>query len=73
MEFYGLIIVNGPVQIMGGGSAPSGCNVYGALIASGTIETDLGGAMCYRYNSCAQRDLFRNRPYNQLSFREMPD
>jgi hypothetical protein len=73
MEFYGLIIVNGPVAILGGGSAPSGCNVYGALIASGTIETDLGGSMCYRYNSCAQRDLFRNRPYNQLSFREMPD
>jgi hypothetical protein len=73
MEFYGLIIVNGPVQILGGGSAASGCNVYGALIASGTVETDLGGSMCYRYNSCAQRDLFRNRPYSQLSFREMPD
>lgn len=72
MEFYGLMIVNGPVQIVGGGSAPTGCNVYGALITSGTITTDLGGAMCYRYNSCAQRDLFRNRPFGQLAFREIP-
>lgn len=72
MEFYGLIIVNGPVAILGGGSSPSGCNVYGALISSGTITTDLGGSICYRYNSCAQRDLFRNRPFGQLAFREIP-
>ncbi len=73
MEFYGLIIVNGPVQILGGGTTNSGCNIYGALIAAGTVTTDLGGAMCYRYNSCAQRDLFRNRPLGQLSFREIPE
>jgi len=72
MEFYGIIIVNGPVSILGGGAAPSGCNLYGAMITSGTVTTDLGGAMCYRYNSCAQRDLFKNRPFGRLSFREIP-
>ena len=72
MEFYGIIIVNGPVSILGGGSPASGCNLYGAMITSGTVTTDLGGSMCYRYNSCAQRDLFRNRPFGQLSFREIP-
>ncbi|MGH9805551.1 MAG: hypothetical protein ACRD4D_10305 [Candidatus Acidiferrales bacterium] len=72
MEFYGIIIVNGPVSILGGGSPPSGCNLYGAMITSGSVTTDLGGSMCYRYNSCAQRDLFRNRPFGQLSFREIP-
>jgi len=42
------------------------------MITSGSVTTDVGGAMCYRYNSCAQRDLFNNRPMGQLSFREIP-
>ncbi|HKZ52906.1 MAG TPA: hypothetical protein VJ085_06480 [Candidatus Acidoferrales bacterium] len=73
MEFYGLILVNGPVSVLGGGSPTTGCNIYGTMIASGTITNDVGGAICYRYNSCAQRDMFRNRPFGQLSFREIPD
>lgn len=73
MEFYGLILVNGPVSILGGGSPTTGCNIYGTMIASGTVTNDVGGAICYRYNSCAQRDMFRNRPFGQLSFREIPD
>jgi hypothetical protein len=72
MEFYGIIIVNGPVEVIGGGSPATGCNLYGAMITAGTVTTDLGGSMCYRYNSCAQRDQFRNRPFGQLAFREIP-
>jgi len=73
MEFYGLILVNGPVTVLGGGNPATGCNIYGTMIASGTVTNDVGGAICYRYNSCAQRDMFRNRPFGQLSFREIPD
>jgi hypothetical protein len=73
MEFYGIILVNGPVSILGGGTPGSGCNIYGSLIASGAILNTVGGAICFRYNSCAQRDLFRNQPFHQLSFREIPD
>jgi hypothetical protein len=73
IEWYGLIIVNGPVSVLGGGTPTSGCNIYGSMIAAGTVVTDVGGTICYRYNSCAQRDMFRNRAYQQLSFRELPD
>ncbi|MBI2957097.1 MAG: hypothetical protein HYY26_07290 [Acidobacteria bacterium] len=71
MEFYGIIIVNGPVKVLGGGSSTTGCNIYGAMITSGTIDTTVGGSICYRYNSCAQKNMFANRPYMQLAFREL--
>lgn len=72
MAFYGIIIVRGDVSVLGGGNPPTDCNIYGALITGGGIETKVGGGICYQYNSCAQRDQFRNAPLLSLSFREVP-
>ena len=72
MAFYGIIIVRGDVSVLGGGNPPTDCNIYGALITGGGIETKVGGGLCYQYNSCAQRDQFRNAPLLSLSFREVP-
>lgn len=75
MEFWGLIIVRGDMTVLGGGSADTGCNIYGAVLTGGVaaIDSTLGGSICFRYNSCAQKDNFQNRPYGQLSFREVPE
>jgi hypothetical protein len=72
MAFYGIIIVRGNVSVTGGGAPPTPCNVYGALISGGGINTGLGGGICFQYNSCAQRDQFQNAPLLSLSFREVP-
>ncbi len=72
MEFYGIIIVRGNVTVLGGGSPVTGCNIYGALLSSGAVNTTLGGSICFRYNSCAQRSQFASSPLVSLSFREIP-
>jgi hypothetical protein len=73
-EWWGAIIVRGNASSLGGGSPTSGCNIYGAMLVGGTasLGTTVGGSLCFRYNSCAQRDIFRNRPFQRLSFREIP-
>jgi len=73
MEFYGIIIVRGNVRVLGGGSPSTGCNIYGALLSGGAVSTTVGGAICFRYNTCAQKNVFQNRPLLVLSFREIPD
>lgn len=73
MEFYGVIIVRGNVTVLGGGSPTTGCNIYGAMITGGTVDTTVGGDICFKYNTCAQRNMFMNRPFTQLAFREIPE
>ena len=73
MEFYGIIIARGNVTALGGGSPTTGCNIYGAVLSGGVVNTALGGAICFRYNTCAQKNIFQNRPLLVLSFREIPD
>ncbi|MFQ5694695.1 MAG: hypothetical protein ACE5HB_01765 [Terriglobia bacterium] len=72
MEFYGLVIVRGSITALGGGAPASGCNFYGGLIAGGGLVTTVGGALCYRYNSCAQNSSSRKAPVLRLSYRSMP-
>jgi len=72
MEFYGIIIVRGNVSVLGGGSPTTGCNIYGALLSGGTVQSTLGGSICFRYNTCAQRNQFATMPLLTLSLREMP-
>ncbi|MGH9814122.1 MAG: hypothetical protein ACRD4T_13400, partial [Candidatus Acidiferrales bacterium] len=72
MAFYGTILVRGNVTVVGGGSAPTPCNIYGSLITQGGVDTDLGGGICFQYNSCAQRNASFFAPTLNLSFREMP-
>ena len=43
MAFYGIVIVRGNVSVLGGGAPPTPCNIYGALITGGGINTGLGG------------------------------
>lgn len=73
MEFYGIVIVRGDVTVLGGGSPTTGCNIYGALLSGGGVSTKLGGGICFHYNTCAQKNIFQNRPLLVLSFREIPD
>lgn len=78
MVFYGAVLVRGNVKVAGGGSPPkldngnNMCNIYGALITQGGVDTDLGGGICFQYNSCAQRNASFFAPTLNLSFREMP-
>ncbi|HXE75748.1 MAG TPA: hypothetical protein VNN18_08955 [Candidatus Xenobia bacterium] len=72
MSFYGIILVRGSVTVLGGGSAPTPCNIYGSLITRGGVSTDLGGSICFQYNSCAQRGAAYYSPLTGLAFREMP-
>ena len=73
MQFYGVIIARGNVTVLGGGSPSTGCNIYGALLTAGTVDTTVGGSICFKYNTCAQRNMFMNRPFMQLAFREIPE
>ncbi len=72
MAFYGIVLVRGSVRILGGGSPVTPCNIYGALITRGGVSTDLGGSICFQYNSCAQRNASYYSPLTGLAFREMP-
>jgi hypothetical protein len=72
MAFYGTILVRGNVTVLGGGSPVTPCNIYGSLISQGGVNTDLGGGICFQYNSCAQRNASFFAPTLNLSFREMP-
>lgn len=73
MQFYGVIIARGNVTVLGGGSPSTGCNIYGALLTGGAVDTTVGGSICFKYNTCAQRNMFMNRPFTQLAFREIPN
>jgi len=72
MSFYGIILVRGNVTVLGGGSPKTPCNVYGSIITRGGVSTNLGGSICFQYNSCAQRTATYFAPLTGLSFREMP-
>jgi len=72
MSFYGVVLVRGDVKVAGKGSAPTPCNIYGSIITRGGVSTDLGGSICFQYNSCAQRTLNSNSPLLSVSFREVP-
>jgi len=72
MSFYGVVLVRGDVKVAGKGSAPTPCNIYGSIITRGGVSTDLGGSICFQYNSCAQRNASFFAPTLNLSFREMP-
>ena len=72
MSFYGIILVRGSVSVLGGGAPATPCNVYGSLITRGGVSTDLGGSICFQYNSCAQRSAAYYSPLTGLAFREMP-
>lgn len=73
MEFFGLVLVRGNVTVLGGGSPTTGCNLYGAVLAGGAVETKVGGTICFWYNSCALSGNSRKRPILQLSFRSVMD
>ncbi len=72
MSFYGIVLVRGNVTVLGGGSPNTPCNLYGSIITRGGVSTDLGGKICFQYNSCAQRTATYYAPLTGLSFREMP-
>ncbi len=72
MSFYGIILVRGSVSILGGGAPSTPCNLYGSIITRGGVSTQLGGTICFQYNSCAQRNATYYAPLTGLSFREMP-
>ena len=71
--FYGIIIVRGKVTTLGGGNPTTPCNIYGAIMAGGTVQTAVGGAICFQYNSCAQQIGTQSVPPRLLSFREIPE
>jgi hypothetical protein len=72
MAFYGIVLVRGSVTVLGGGNPPTPCNIYGSLITRGGVSTNLGGSICFQYNSCAQRSAAYYSPLTGLAFRELP-
>lgn len=72
MSFYGIVLVRGSVSILGGGAPATPCNIYGSLITRGGVQTNLGGSICFQYNSCAQRSAAYYSPLTGLAFRELP-
>ena len=70
-QWYGLIVVKGVVTFQGGGSA--GTNIAGAVIAGqeASADTTLGGSVSINLDKCALRNVFRTRPLNYISSREL--
>jgi hypothetical protein len=73
LNFYGLILVKGVVTFTGGGS--DNVNLYGAILAGkevGATDTDLGGSVVLKYDSCALRQFDPTKqPFTVLSRREI--
>ena len=73
-QWYGLIIVRGTVDFLGGGSTPT--NVVGGIIAGKSVTnasatTDVGGSVNITYSSCAYRKFNQDQPLRYLGFREI--